>query len=73
MEGAYNAVSPEVLTMDEFNKSIARFMKKPFFLPNIPSCLVKLILREMSSLLLTGNKLFAEKFSARDLCLSIQP
>ncbi|MDR2209484.1 MAG: TIGR01777 family oxidoreductase [Azoarcus sp.] len=61
MEGIYNAVSPEIVTMDTVNKSIARSMKKPFFLPNIPSWLVKLILGEMSSLLLTGSKISAEK------------
>ncbi|MCL2589858.1 MAG: TIGR01777 family oxidoreductase [Betaproteobacteria bacterium] len=61
MNGVYNAVSPEVITMDEVNRNIARCMKKPFFMPNIPSCLVKLVLGEMSSLLLTGNKISAEK------------
>ena len=61
MEGVYNAVSSEIITMGEVNKSIARFMKRPFFLPDIPSCLVKLALGEMSSLLLTGNKISAEK------------
>ena len=61
MQGIYNAVSPEIITMGEVNKKLARFMKRPFFLPNIPSCLVKLILGEMSSLLLTGNKVSAEK------------
>jgi uncharacterized protein (TIGR01777 family) len=61
MEGIYNAVSPEIITMNEVNKRLARSMKRPFFLPNIPSWLVKLILGEMSSLLLTGNKISAEK------------
>ena len=61
MNGAYNAVSPEIITMNEVNRSVARCMKRPFFLPDIPSCLVKLILGEMSSLLLTGNKISAEK------------
>ena len=61
IKGIYNAVSPEIITMNRVNKSIARSMKKPLFLPNIPSCLVKLILGEMSSLLLTGNKISAEK------------
>ena len=61
MQGIYNAVSPEIITMGEVNKSIAQSMKRPFFLPSIPSCLVKLILGEMSSLLLTGNKISAEK------------
>ncbi|MCL2160458.1 MAG: TIGR01777 family oxidoreductase [Betaproteobacteria bacterium] len=61
IKGIYNAVSPEIITMDKVNKNIARSMKRPFFLPNIPACLVKLILGEMSSLLLTGNKVSAEK------------
>ncbi|MDR2881714.1 MAG: TIGR01777 family oxidoreductase, partial [Azoarcus sp.] len=61
IKGIYNAVSPEIITMDGANRSIARSMKKPFSLPNIPSCLVKLILGEMSSLLLTGNRISAEK------------
>jgi len=61
LNGIYNAVAPEIITMDKANRSIARYMERPFFLPNIPSCLVKLVLGEMSSLLLTGNKISAEK------------
>jgi len=61
MEGIYNAVSPEIITMSKANRSIARSMKRPFFLPDIPSCLVRLALGEMSSLLLAGNKISAEK------------
>ncbi|MBK7107227.1 MAG: TIGR01777 family protein [Ignavibacteriae bacterium] len=59
--GAYNAVSPMLVTNHEFSKTLAKLLRKPFFMPNVPSFILKLILGEMSELVLEGNKISSEK------------
>lgn len=61
MEGIYNALSPNSVTNKELTKAIAKTLKKPLFLPNIPEFVLKLILGEMSSLLFSSKKLSAQK------------
>lgn len=61
MQGAYNAVAPEQVNNREFTRSLARALRKPFWLPPIPSLLMKLIFGEMSSILLEGSRVSADK------------
>ena len=44
----YNAVTPNFISNNEFNKQLARILNKPFFMPNIPAILIKIALGEMS-------------------------
>ncbi|MCK9426162.1 MAG: TIGR01777 family oxidoreductase [Ignavibacteriaceae bacterium] len=59
--GAYNAVAPEYITNKDFMKTLAEIMNKPFFLPNVPSFLLKLIFNEMSCIILAGSRISSEK------------
>ena len=59
--GAYNAVSPNICTNFDFSKTLSEILKKPFFLPNIPSICLKIIFGEMSSVLLYGSRISSEK------------
>lgn len=61
MQGIYNAVAPEFISNKDFMKSLAKVLNKPFFLPNIPSFLMKIFLGEMASLVLDGQKVSSEK------------
>jgi uncharacterized protein len=61
MEGAYNAVAPEHLTNEEFMQTIAKVLKKPFFMPNVPVFVMKLILGEMGNAVLEGSRVSGEK------------
>jgi uncharacterized protein (TIGR01777 family) len=61
VSGVFNAVSPQPLTNREFMKTLSKTLNKPFFLPNIPSFLLKLKMGEMASMVLGGNKVSAEK------------
>lgn len=61
MNGAYNAVAPEYTTNKEFNKTLARVLKKPFWFPNIPAIAVKLLFGKMSSMLLKGSRISSDK------------
>jgi uncharacterized protein (TIGR01777 family) len=64
MAGSYNAVAPEHVTNAEFAKKIAQLINKPFWFPNIPSILIKLVFGEMSVMLLNGNRVSSKKIEA---------
>ncbi len=64
MTGAYNAVAPEHVTNHEFTRKAARAQGKPFWLPNIPAVMLKLLMGEMSVILLTGSRISSSKMEA---------
>lgn len=64
LEGIYNAVSPNPISNKELTKIIAKTLKKPLFLPNIPQFVMKLILGEMSYLLFSSKNLSADKIQS---------
>lgn len=63
MQGAFNAVAPDQINNKEFTRSLARALQKPFWLPPIPALLMKLLFGEMSSLLLKGSRVSADKIT----------
>jgi len=63
LEGVYNAVSLNPVSNLELTKVIAKTLKKPLWLPNIPEFAMKLILGEMSYLLFSSKNLSAQKIS----------
>lgn len=64
MNGIYNVVSPQHTTNKEFTKTLARILKKPLLLPNIPSFILKIFLGEMATMLLTGSRVSSRKLIA---------
>ena len=60
-KGVYNAVAPEHINNYQLTKEIARELKKPILLPNIPGFVFKLIFGEMSIILLKGSRVSCEK------------
>jgi len=64
MKGSYNAVSPEHITNKEFVRKIAERYKRPFWFPNIPSIIIRLIFGEMSVMLLNGSRISSERIEA---------
>jgi len=61
MQGTHNAVAPTHTTNKEFTKTLAKILKKPYWLPNIPAFLLILALGKRSDLLLKGNRISAKK------------
>lgn len=57
MEGAYNAAAPEHTTNAALMKTIAKELHKPFFLPNVPSLALKVMLGPFADVLMTHLKL----------------
>ena len=64
LAGAYNAVAPEHITNRELTKRIARGLRKPLWLPNIPSSFLRLLFGEMSAMLLQGSRVSSDKIRA---------
>ena len=61
MNGIYNAVSPEPVTNNVFVKTLAQTLRRPMFLPPVPSFLLKLVLGEMASAVTQGQRVFCKK------------
>ena len=60
-DGVYNAVSPTPISNEFLTKTIARVLKKPVFLPNIPQFIMKLVLGEMHVLLFENKNISSQK------------
>jgi len=64
MNGAYNAVAPEHITNKALTRKMARALHKPFWFPNIPAFIMKLLFGEMAVMLLSGSRVSAGKIEA---------
>jgi len=62
-QGIYNAVGPEPSNNASFSKQLAQVMEKPFFLPKVPSFVLKMVLGEMSTIILEGQNASAAKLT----------
>ncbi len=61
LNGVYNGVAPNPVTNTELTKSVARVLKKPLFLPNVPKFAMKLALGEMHILLFESQRVSSQK------------
>ncbi len=56
LAGPINLTAPKPVTNRQFSISLARALKRPFFIPPLPSFMLKLLLGETASLVLNSNK-----------------
>ncbi|MBO6515301.1 MAG: TIGR01777 family oxidoreductase [Bacteroidia bacterium] len=61
LKGIYNGVAPEHVTNNEFNRVLAKALKKPFWAPNVPTFVLKLIFGEMATIFLNGSRISSDK------------
>lgn len=59
--GIFNAVAPEPVSNYVLCKTVAETINKPFFLPNVPKIIMKLVLGEMHTLLFESQKVSCKK------------
>ncbi len=59
--GVYNAVAPNPATNAEFMKVTSMTLNKPYFLPKVPAVIMKIVLGEMSTLVLSSNRVSSGK------------
>jgi len=64
MNGAFNAVAPEHVTNKALTRKMARTLHKPFWFPNIPAFIMKLLFGEMAVMLLSGSRVSSAKIEA---------
>ncbi len=63
ISGTFNAVAPLPVSNAELTKALAKSMKRPLVLPNVPAFMLRLILGEMSEIVLLGCRVSCEKIS----------
>ena len=56
------------MTNRDFTKTICSVLKKPFWFPNIPAFIMKLIFGKMSEILLNGSRVSSEKIIKAGYC-----
>lgn len=61
VKGAYNAVADEAVNNKDFMKILAKKLNRLFLPISVPAFLLKLILGEMSTLILEGTRASNEK------------
>jgi uncharacterized protein len=61
LKGAYNAVSGDWITNFEMTKLIAKILKRPLLLPNVPAFVMKILIGEMAVIVVNGSKVSADK------------
>jgi uncharacterized protein (TIGR01777 family) len=61
LEGKFNGVAPNAVTQKELVKDIAEAVQRPIILPAVPGFMLKLILGEMSALVLESQRVSSKK------------
>ena len=61
LEGVFNGVAPNPVKQSELVKTIAKTINKTILLPKVPSVVLKLILGEMSAVVLESQRVSSQK------------
>ncbi|WP_419699612.1 TIGR01777 family oxidoreductase [Mucilaginibacter sp. NFX135] len=61
INGIYNMVAPNPVTNAQLTQAVAKQLHKPLWAPNVPAFVLKLMLGEMSTIVLGSTKVSAQK------------
>lgn len=65
-EGKFNATAPNPVSNAELTKEIAKALKKPLILPNVPAFALKLALGEQANMILGGAKVLPKNLKSEN-------
>jgi uncharacterized protein len=65
LEGVYNATAPLPVSNKEFSTTAAALLEKPFFMPNIPKFMMRILLGEMHTLLFESQNVNSSKIVSK--------
>lgn len=65
LEGTFNGVAPNPVTNAKLTKELAKVLKKPLFLPNVPKVMMELILGEMAYLLFASQRVSSKRIEKK--------
>lgn len=64
-EGTFNGVAPNPVTNTKLTKELAKVLKKPLLLPNVPKGMMELLLGEMAYLLFTSQRVSSKRIEKK--------
>jgi uncharacterized protein len=62
-KGIYNAVAPSPVTNEELTRQIAKALKRPLWLPNVPSFALRMLFGQMADVILGSNYVSNQRIS----------
>ncbi len=65
LNGVFNAVAPNPVTQIKLLKEVAKVHDRPLILPNIPKPILRLIVGEMSSIMLSSQRVSSKKIESQ--------
>lgn len=79
LEGTFNGVAPNPVTNAKLTKELAKVLKKPLVLPNVPKVMMELILGEMAYLLFASQRVSSKRieksgftFNYKNICSALE-
>jgi len=63
LKGTFNMVAPNPVTNAQLTRALAKQLKKPLWAPKVPAFLLKILLGEMSSVVLASTKVACDKIT----------
>lgn len=61
LHGAYNAVAPGSTTNADMTRAIGKILRRPILLPRVPAWVLRIVLGELSEIVLKGSEVSSEK------------
>jgi len=61
MQGVYNGVTTDVVSNKTFTKALGKALNKPILFPPVPEFVLKLVLGEMSDLVVAGTTVYPQR------------
>lgn len=79
LNGVYNGVAPNPVTNKRLTREIAKVLKRPMFLPNVPAFAIKLFMGEMATILFASHRVSSHKvekhgfnFRFQNICSTLE-